>query len=162
MKKKRTSLVERAQAELDKNRVSNVQIHSNNFRARSEAALIRRGRANATSSSRVAQPMVYDEDGGNDEDMGESGSVASYRSMASQAPSLHPSVMSSYSAACSEVTVGAGDETGYWDYRHRVVNIKDLGHKCRECKQPFNKMGSPLTERRGARTRFLSHHLHIH
>ena len=27
----------------------------------------------------------------------------------------------------------------------------DLGHRCRECKKPFIKIGNPLTERRGAR-----------
>ena len=74
----------------------------------------------------------------------------SIASRASRAPSMHPSV--AYSMACSESTIGAGDETAYWDYQHRVVEKKDLGHRCRECRMPFRALGNPLTERRGART----------
>ena len=43
-------------------------------------------------------------------------------------------------------------QTGYWDYQHRECTKKDLGHTCRECRRPFNRIGEPLTERRGART----------
>lgn len=48
-------------------------------------------------------------------------------------------------------------QTGYWDYQHRCVEVKDLGHRCRECKQPFAKLGDALTERRGARTSMRYH-----
>jgi hypothetical protein len=80
------------------------------------------------------------------------GSVLSY------APSLHPSMAgSAVSKACSENTIGAGDETGYWDFTHRSVEVNDLGHTCRECKKPFRALGEPLTERRGARTSMRYH-----
>ena len=38
---------------------------------------------------------------------------------------------SACSLACSEVTIGAGDDTGYWDYKHRSAERNDLGQKCR-------------------------------
>ena len=63
--------------------------------------------------------------------------------------------------------IGAGNETEYWEFVHRKVERTDLGHRyhnctwwsefltamerCRECKQPFDRLGDPLTERRGAR-----------
>lgn len=83
---------------------------------------------------------------------GGSSSMDDAASVASAARSLHPSVANtSVSIACSEVTIGAGDDTGYWDYQHRVTTRADLGQKCRECKRTFQKLGEPLTERRGAR-----------
>ena len=48
-------------------------------------------------------------------------------------------------------------QTGYWDYQHRRVEVNDLGHRCRECKLPFGKLGDALTERRGARTSMRYH-----
>lgn len=74
-------------------------------------------------------------------------------------PSLHPAITTASAVATSAApatttaaaSVGAGDETQYWDYQHRRVERKDLGHKCRECKQPFATLGAPLSERRGAR-----------
>jgi hypothetical protein len=33
------------------------------------------------------------------------------------------------SRACSETTIGAGDVTNYWDFCHRMVEVKDLGHR---------------------------------
>ena len=92
---------------------------------------------------------MEDLDNENEFDEGDDG-ADSIASRASRAPSMHPSV--AYSMACSESTIGAGDETGYWDYQHRVVEKKDLGHRCRECRMPFRSLGDPLTERRGART----------
>ena len=59
--------------------------------------------------------------------------------------------------ACSEDTIGAGDQTNYWDYQHRKVERADLGHRCRECRRPFKKLGEPLTERRGARVSMRYH-----
>ena len=131
--------------------------HSSGFTSRMEASLARKGMHNAASTSRVTQPMIICDD--SDELEGRADDITSLggRSLASHAPSLHPSVMSTYSAACSEATIGAGDETGYWDYQHREVVIKDLGHTCRECKKTFRKLGEPLTERRGARTSMRYH-----
>lgn len=120
------------------------------FMERHEALLVKNGRANATSLGRVAAPMIL-----LDPEEGEDGGdgTASVASRASKAPSLHPSMAgSTYSLACSEVTVGAGDDTGYWDFQHRKCEPKDLAHTCRECKLPFRQLGEPITERRGART----------
>lgn len=131
--------------------------HSRGFTSRMEATLSRKGMHNAASSSRVTQPMIGCDDAEDIESGAEDTTSVGGHSVASHAPSLHPSVMSSYSAGCSEITVGAGDETGYWDYQHRDVTMKDLGHTCRECKKPFRKLGEPLTERRGARTSMRYH-----
>jgi len=116
------------------------------FSERQELLLVKQGRGNATSFSRVAVPMVEMEGG----DEGDAVSVAS---RASKAPSIHPSLAGSIavSMACSEATIGAGDDTGYWDFQHRACEKKDLQHTCRECRMPFTKIGEPITERRGAR-----------
>lgn len=83
-------------------------------------------------------------------------SVASGLSLGGR--SLHPSVAgTAVSMACSEVTIGAGDATGYWDYQHREVTKADLGHNCRECRKPFRTIGEPMTERRGARVSMRYH-----
>lgn len=132
-----------------------VRGFSAGFAERMDIALNKKGQSNATSTSRIAQPMI-DADGHADS-CTEDGASVSGRSVASHAPSLHPSVRTAYSAACSESTIGAGDETAYWDYRHRETFIKDLGHTCRECKRPFRKLGEALTERRGARTSMRYH-----
>jgi len=97
--------------------------------------------------------------GGDDHDEGDDGTKSmGGRSMMSHAPSLHPSMAGSVvSMACSEVTIGAGDNTGYWDYLHRKTIKADLGHTCRECKLPFNALNEPITERRGARTSLRYH-----
>ena len=111
------------------------------FQARQEAAAARQGRANAGSASRAAAPMPLDDDG----DVDDAASAATRQSLAR---SVHPScVGSAISMACSEATIGAGDATGYWDYMHRSTTRADLGHRCRECKQPFSRIGEPLTER---------------
>lgn len=149
---------------------------SSGFVARQERAAAASGRDNAASSSRVAEAMpALDEDaewsGGDSGDEGAGtrdrgaggssaaaperrtgGGAASVASRLSYAPSLHPSVAGTHvSMALSEVTIGAGDATGYWDFAHRTVEKGDLAHRCRECKQPFTRLGEPLTERRGAR-----------
>ena len=128
--------------------------HSAAFVKRQERRLLQEGRYNAAASSRRKVSM-QDDDGDDDEaeeeeDEAGGAGAKSVASRASRAPSMHPSV--AYSMACSETTIGAGDETGYWDYQHRVVEKKDLGHRCRECRKPFRRIGDPLTERRGART----------
>mmetsp|Transcript_14657 Transcript_14657/g.33659 ORF Transcript_14657/g.33659 Transcript_14657/m.33659 type:complete len:119 (-) Transcript_14657:450-806(-) len=57
----------------------------------------------------------------------------------------------------TNANVGAGNDTEYWDFVHRKVERTDLGHRCRECKQPFDRLGEPLTERRGARVSLRYH-----
>ncbi len=121
------------------------------FAQRMDAHAERTGRRNAASTSRRAVSMV---EGGDDLAENDAASVGSHLS---HAPSLHPSVCSAMSEACSRVTIGAGDSTRYWDYQHRVVERGDLGHKCRECKMPFTTLGDPLTERRGARVSMRYH-----
>lgn len=99
------------------------------------------GRANAARASRTVVPLEEDSELGEEDTK----SVGSRK-----APSVHPSV-GGVSLGLSESTIGAGDDTAYWDYQHRQVEKKDLGHKCHECKQLFKQIGDPLTERRGAR-----------
>lgn len=122
------------------------------FSERHEAHLCKTGRSNAASASRHAAPMFEVESG---EDGGDGASVAS---RASKAPSIHPSLAGSMvSMACSEATIGAGDDTGYWDFQHRRCEKKDLAHRCRECRMAFTTIGEPITERRGARTSMRYH-----
>jgi hypothetical protein len=54
-------------------------------------------------------------------------------------------------AAASAPSAGAGDAPGYWQFVHRLTTRNDLGHVCRECRQPFTRLGEELAERRGAR-----------
>ena len=148
---KRVSLVERQQRLLEERGFSKPSKLT--FAERQDAAAVRQGRANATAGSRraVETPLVAEPDDGAD-------GAASVATRFSNAPSLHPSLAGScVSAACSEVTIGAGDETGYWDYQHRLSTRADLGHRCRECKRPFERVGEPLTERRGARVSMRYH-----
>ena len=122
-----------------------VSGRSTGFVARQEQHLARTGRANAVGTSRCKAALLLDEEGPTDD-------AASTYSRFSHAPSLHPSMAGSVvSEACHSETIGAGDETAYWDYSHRTVERHDLGHNCRECRRPFTKIGEPLTERRGAR-----------
>eukprot|EP00747_Dinoflagellata_sp_TGD_P163606 gnl/TRDRNA2_/TRDRNA2_182445_c0_seq1.p1 gnl/TRDRNA2_/TRDRNA2_182445_c0~~gnl/TRDRNA2_/TRDRNA2_182445_c0_seq1.p1 ORF type:complete len:313 (+),score=48.80 gnl/TRDRNA2_/TRDRNA2_182445_c0_seq1:111-1049(+) len=121
---------------------------SDTFLARQESLLIKRGRGNATRASRTAIPLLDAEEIEDGAD--EASQAGSMASRCSKAPSLHPSA-GGVSLGLSEVSIGAGDDTGYWDFQHRTVKSGDLGHTCRECKQPFRKIGDPLTERRGAR-----------
>jgi hypothetical protein len=114
---------------------------SKRFHARQEALLIKKGSFNATNESRQRI------DTGGEDDWPDDG--ASAATGVSRAPSLHPSV--AVSEACSESTIGAGDDTEYWDFQHRTSTKKDLGHTCRECRLPFRSIGEALTERRGAR-----------
>ena len=135
---------------------------SSSFTSRQEKALSRKGQHNASSESRKAEELVFEGEDGSDDDEHDTGNDGTKsiggRSMASHAPSLHPSMAGSVmSQACSEVTIGAGDNTGYWDFCHRKSTKADLGHTCRECKIPFNKLGQPITERRGARTSMRYH-----
>ncbi len=132
--------------------------HSKGFMKRQEEQLMRKGRYNAASASRMAVPMPDESMGFDGEDdsgnrIGGGGNATySVASRVSNAPSLHPSMAGTMvSMACSEMTIGAGDDTNYWDFQHRTVERKDLGHRCRECRQPFTTLGEPLTERRGAR-----------
>jgi hypothetical protein len=79
--------------------------------------------------------------GGGDDSLSVAASILSH------APSLHPSLAASgvaLSRACSETTIGAGDQTAYWDFQHRTVAVTDLGHRCRECKLPFERLGDAV------------------
>ena len=125
------------------------------FGARQDALLVRQGRGNAAASSRRAVEYCDGEEAGgvHGDDVEDGASVASFASAASAAPSLHPSLGGrSMSLGLSVRTLGAGDETKYWAVSHREVTRGDLGHTCRECREPFTRIGEPLTERRGART----------
>eukprot|EP00392_Amoebophrya_sp_AT5.2_P010235 g10288.t1 len=143
---KRLSLVERQQKLLEEKGFSKpapapVGTKNKPLLSRSDEQLIRQGRGVATAASRRAVPMVELE-------------VATRRTTFSAAPSLHPSLAHSgvaQSVACSETTIGAGDDTPYWDYQHRQALRSDLGHMCRECRKPFTRVGEPITERRGSR-----------
>ncbi|GMH49673.1 hypothetical protein TrLO_g5849 [Triparma laevis f. longispina] len=131
---------------------------SSGFKKRQEEALKRKGQENAGESSRSAEVLIFDDDDASLLEDIDGGASVGGRSMMSHAPSLHPSIaQSQVSMACSEVTIGAGDNTGYWDFAHRVSTKNDLGHNCRECKLPFGKLGEPMTERRGARTSMRYH-----
>lgn len=80
------------------------------FAARQERHLMVSGRFNAVAGSRIALPLEFDDgDDDGDDDAGDGKSVAA--SIASYAPSLHPSLAGSVlSKACSESTIGAGDQ----------------------------------------------------
>lgn len=122
------------------------------FAERQDQHLARTGRTNAAGASRRRVELTDD---GNGEAADDGASVFSRSSLA---PSLHPSVAGTMaSEACHSETVGAGDETLYWDYQHRAVQRQDLGHRCRECRMSFSKIGEPLTERRGARVSMRYH-----
>lgn len=118
------------------------------FSTRQNVLLRRKGLVNATPASRRAE--LTDE---------QESSEKGFSSTFSHGPSVHPSVRSGYavSIACAESTIGAGDNTKYWDYQHRSAEIRDLGHSCRECRGPFSRLGEPITERRGARTSMRYH-----
>ena len=125
------------------------------FAERQDKHLQKTGRSNAVGTSRRKADVVV-LDNGDGESADDDG--ASVYSRYSHAPSLHPSMAGSVmSEACHPDTIGAGDETMYWDYQHRTVERQDLGHKCRECRLPFTTIGEPLTERRGARVSMRYH-----
>eukprot|EP00928_Gymnodinium_smaydae_P049553 TRINITY_DN33277_c0_g1_i1.p1 TRINITY_DN33277_c0_g1~~TRINITY_DN33277_c0_g1_i1.p1 ORF type:complete len:298 (+),score=61.34 TRINITY_DN33277_c0_g1_i1:45-938(+) len=150
----RLSLVQRQQLLLEQRGFSKPDVSSGraSFSERQEAHLVRTGRANAASSSRARADLPAEASGGAVED------GASVVSRGSVAPSLHPSMAGTVmSQACHPDTVGAGDETLYWDFQHRTSTRADLGHTCRECKKPFASIGEPMTERRGARVSMRYH-----
>jgi hypothetical protein len=45
----------------------------------------------------------------------------------------------------------------YWASQARTCGARDLGHLCKECKQPFSQLGEPLTVRRGGRIELRYH-----
>jgi hypothetical protein len=139
-----------------KSQISKSQ-YSKEFIHRQEHALVKKGQGNAANSSRRAVEMEFCDDDEVFGNGGEDGKSVGGRTTFSAAASLHPSLRSTYSMACSEITIGAGDNTAYWDFQHRTVVMKDLGHTCRECKRKFSRIGEPLTERRGARTSMRYH-----
>ena len=155
----RLTLVQRQQQLLEERGFSKPKPNQQpklSFAERQDMAAIKSGRGNATAASRqrVEMPTVSF---GMEADDGTDG-AASSATRFSCAPSLHPSMAgTAVSMACSEVTIGAGDDTAYWDFQHRCAEKSDLGHKCRECKRPFTKIGEPMTERRGARVSMRYH-----
>ena len=117
----RLTLVQRQQKLLEERGFSKPKGDSN-FAARQDAHLEKTGRANAVGSSRrkVEAPMIDAMEGFDD--------AKSMASRASHAPSLHPSMAGTViSQACHSETIGAGDETMYWDFQHRLVERGDLG-----------------------------------
>ena len=117
-KKKRLSLLERQQKLLEEKGFSKSQEkgssrrnsagHSAAFVKRQERRLLHEGRFNAAASSRRKVPLPLEEEIVDGE--GEDDGTKSVASRTSLAPSMHPSV--AYSMACSETTIGAGDDTG--------------------------------------------------
>jgi hypothetical protein len=143
---KRLTLVQRQQMLLEERGFSKPRTTS--FAERQDNHLQKTGRANAVGASRKKAEMLVD----NEEEGTPGDDAASVFSRFSHAPSLHPSMAGSMmSEACHPETIGAGDDTEYWDFQHRMVEKQDLGHRCRECRMPFTTIGDPLTERRGAR-----------
>lgn len=43
---------------------------------------------------------------------------------------------------------GNFDDSRYWDYAFRLTNKGDMGHHCRECKQPFSELNKAIAVRR--------------
>ena len=152
----RLTLVQRQQKLLEERGFSKPKSTggcSDDFNKRQDAHLARTGRGNAIAASRKKAEMLEDDDGPSAGD-----DSASVYSRFSHAPSLHPSMAGSMmSEACHPETIGAGDDTKYWDFQHRSVEKQDLGHRCRECRMPFTTIGDPLTERRGARVSMRYH-----
>jgi len=126
---------------------------NHSFLERQEVLLAKTGRSNATHASRTVASMQFDPEEDDPELRDTFDGAVSLTSRFSKAPSVHPSLAGSVavSQACSEATIGAGDDTRYWDFQHRKVEKRDLGQRCRECRRPFVTFGDPLTERRGAR-----------
>lgn len=54
---------------------------------------------------------------------------------------------SSRSIATPDSVSDPGD-TRYWDYTFRLTGRRDVGHHCRECKEPFAEMNKPIAVRR--------------
>eukprot|EP01063_Lacrimia_lanifica_P025520 TRINITY_DN3334_c0_g1_i1.p5 TRINITY_DN3334_c0_g1~~TRINITY_DN3334_c0_g1_i1.p5 ORF type:complete len:109 (+),score=22.33 TRINITY_DN3334_c0_g1_i1:1139-1465(+) len=61
------------------------------------------------------------------------------------------------SAASASRRTAADTDSGYWSYAYRTVERKDIGHKCKECKAPFGKLGEPMAVRRGGRIELKYH-----
>ena len=108
----RLTLVQRQQQLLEERGFSKPKSNQQpklSFAERQDAAAIKSGRGNATAASRqrVEMPTVSF---GMEADDGTDG-AASSATRFSCAPSLHPSMAgTAVSMACSEVTIGAGDD----------------------------------------------------
>eukprot|EP01084_Bolivina_argentea_P101048 181234_1 len=50
-----------------------------------------------------------------------------------------------------------GEDTRYWEWKVRKCRRDDLWNTCRECKQPFTKLGENLSIRRGGRIELRYH-----
>ena len=144
---KRLTLVQRQQMLLEERGFSKPKT-TTSFAQRQDAHLQKTGRTNAVGASRKKAEVLID----NEDEVDQGDDAVSVFSRFSHAPSLHPSMAGSMmSEACHPETIGAGDDTQYWDFQHRAVEKHDLGHRCRECRMPFTSIGDLLTERRGAR-----------
>ncbi len=54
-------------------------------------------------------------------------------------------------------TTKSSSSTIYWATATRLCEPRDVGHQCRECKQPFTKVGEILGIRRGGRIELRYH-----
>ena len=48
-------------------------------------------------------------------------------------------------------------DSSYWSCAIRKSEGRDIGHKCKECKQAFNKIGEEIVMRRGGRIEMRYH-----
>ena len=128
---KRLTLVQRQQMLLEERGFSKPKT-TTSFAQRQDAHLQKTGRTNAVGASRKKAEVLID----NEDEVDQGDDAVSVFSRYSHAPSLHPSMAGSMmSEACHPETIGAGDDTQYWDFQHRAVEKHDLGHRCRECRQ---------------------------
>jgi hypothetical protein len=75
-------------------------------------------------------------------------------SVVSAAPS---SVVSAAPSSVVSAAPAGGAATEYWDFRHKRAEPRDLGHRCRECKQAFAAVGEEMAVRRGGRIELRYH-----
>ena len=62
--------------------------------------------------------------------------------------------------AASAAVAARGDvssDSAYWSCRQKRAGAVDVGHACKECKQPFTAVGEPLWVRRGGRIELRYH-----
>ena len=121
----RLTLVQRQQKLLEDRGFSKP---SASFAQRQDAHLQRTGRMNAIASSRKKAELLSVEN--DNEERWDDDTAPQCSTRASRMRHLlHPSMVGSLmSEACHPETIGAGDDTKYWDFQHRVVEKHDLGH----------------------------------
>uniref|UniRef100_A0A7S1LEE0 Uncharacterized protein n=1 Tax=Neobodo designis TaxID=312471 RepID=A0A7S1LEE0_NEODS len=58
----------------------------------------------------------------------------------------------------AQASAPAGNPTtAYWASQARSCEPRDVGHPCKECKRPFQRVGEPLMVRRGGRIELRYH-----